>query len=274
VNAEDRDQPLLEISGLTVSYGGRHGARVLSDVELSVRHGEILGIIGETGSGKTTLARAIVGLVPVRSGRIRFEGAEISALRGRRLRDFRRGGRLQFAFQDPLRALDPELTVAAIVGEPLSIAGAVDRSERTARVAEALHAVGLDEALSERLPGQLSGGQRQRVLLARALVTRPALLIADEPVSALDAANRNHVLRLLADLRDASGATVAVISHDLHSLAGIADRVAVLHRGRIAEHGPVREVLDCPQHPYTIRLVAAAPRLRRERIAVTANTSN
>jgi ABC-type glutathione transport system ATPase component len=246
---------------------------VLSDVDLTVRRGEILGIIGETGSGKTTLARAIVGLVPARSGRICFEGAELSALRGRRLRDFRRGGRLQFAFQDPLRALDPELAVAAIVGEPLTIAGTVDRAERAARVAEALRAVGLDAALTERLPGQLSGGQRQRVLLARALVTRPALLIADEPVSALDAANRNHVLRLLADLRDASGTTVAVISHDLHSLAGIADRVAVLHQGRIAEHGPVREVLDRPQHPYTIRLVAAAPRLRRERLAVTTTTT-
>jgi ABC-type glutathione transport system ATPase component len=273
VSAVEQDQALLEISGLTVSYGGRHGARVLSDVDLTVRRGEILGIIGETGSGKTTLARAIVGLVPARSGRICFEGAELSALRGRRLRDFRRGGRLQFAFQDPLRALDPELAVAAIVGEPLTIAGTVDRAERAARVAEALRAVGLDAALTERLPGQLSGGQRQRVLLARALVTRPALLIADEPVSALDAANRNHVLRLLADLRDASGTTVAVISHDLHSLAGIADRVAVLHQGRIAEHGPVREVLDRPQHPYTIRLVAAAPRLRRERLAVTTTTT-
>jgi ABC-type glutathione transport system ATPase component len=273
VSADEQGRELLEISGLTVSYGGRHGARVLSEVDLSVRRGEILGIIGETGSGKTTLARAIVGLVPVRSGRIRFEGEELSALRGRRLREFRRTGRLQFAFQDPLRALDPELAVGSIVGEPLTIAGTVDRAERTVRIAEALRAVGLDEALSERLPGQLSGGQRQRVLLARALVTRPSLLIADEPVSALDAANRNHVLRLLADLRDASGTTIAVISHDLHSLAGIADRVAVLHQGRIAEHGPVREVLDRPQHPYTIRLVAAAPRLRRERITGTATAT-
>ena len=272
MSGEDQSRELLEISGLSVSYGGRHGARVLSEVDLSVRRGEILGIIGETGSGKTTLARAIVGLVPVRSGRIRFERAEISALHGRRLREFRRTGRLQFAFQDPLRALDPDLAVGAIVGEPLTIAGTADRTERAARVAEALRAVGLDKALSERLPGQLSGGQRQRVLLARALVTRPSLLIADEPVSALDAANRNHVLRLLADLRDVSGTTIAVISHDLHSLAGIADRVAVLHQGRIAEYGPVREVLDRPQHPYTIRLVAAAPRLRRERLAFNTTT--
>jgi ABC-type glutathione transport system ATPase component len=260
-------QDLLDISNLTVSYAGRHGAPVLAGVDLTVRRGEILGIIGETGSGKTTLARAVVGLAPVRSGRIAFEGQEISALSGRRLRAFRRTGRLQFAFQDPLRALDPELDVAAIVGEPLAIAGTADKAERAERVAEALRAVGLDEALADRLPGRLSGGQRQRALLARALVTRPGLLIADEPVSALDAANRNHVLRLLARLRDESGTAVAVISHDLYSLAGIADRVAVLHQGRVAELGPVREVLDRPQHPYTARLVAAAPRLRRTRTA-------
>ena len=269
--ADSAGRPLLEISGLTVAYGGRHGARVLAGVDLAVRRGEILGVIGETGSGKTTLARAVVALAPVRSGRIVFEGNEISPLSGRRLRTFRRSGRLQFAFQDPLRALDPDLTASAIVAEPLAIAGGADRGERADRVAETLRAVGLDPALSERLPGQLSGGQRQRVLLARALVTRPALLIADEPVSALDAANRNHVLRLLADLRDSAGTTVIVISHDLHSLAGIADRVAVLHHGRIAEQGPVRDVLDDPQHPYTARLVAAAPRLRREAFAEAAS---
>ena len=267
MNATSPQQPLLDIADLTVSYGGRHGAPVLSQVELTVRPGEILGVIGETGSGKTTLARAVVGLAPVRSGRITFEGTEISALRGRRLRDFRRAGRLQFAFQDPLRALDPDIPVAATIAEPLAIAASADKAERESRVREALLAVGLDPALSDRLPGQLSGGQRQRVLLARALVTRPALLLADEPVSALDAANRNHVLRLLADLRDLSGTALLVISHDLHSLAGIADRLAVLHRGRIAEQGPARDVLDNPQHPYTARLVAAAPRLRREAFA-------
>jgi ABC-type glutathione transport system ATPase component len=262
------EQPLLEISGLSVAYGGRHGTRVLAGVDLVVRPGEIVGVIGETGSGKTTLARAVVALAPVRSGRISFEGTEIGGLRGRRLRAFRRTGRLQFAFQDPLRALDPDLTVAAIVAEPLAVAGAgAGSAGRGERVAEALRSVGLDPALSERLPGQLSGGQRQRVLLARALVTRPALLIADEPVSALDAANRNHVLRLLAELRDASGTAVLVISHDLHSLAGIADRVAVLNQGRIVEQGPVRDVLNDPQHPYTARLVAAAPRLRRQGLA-------
>jgi ABC-type glutathione transport system ATPase component len=280
--------PLLEVSGLTVSYGGRHGARVLDEASLQANPGELIGIIGETGSGKTTLARAVVGLVPAQAGRIVFDGTELSALSGRARRAFRRSGRLQFAFQDPLRALDPDLDVAAIVAEPLAIAGTGDPATRTRSVAEALIAVGLDESFAVRLPGRLSGGQRQRVLLARSLVTRPSLLICDEPVSALDAANRDQVLRLLAGLRstgsnintgddidDASaaatdptaGTTVLVISHDLLSLAGIADRVAVLHEGRIVEDGPVRQVLENPQHAYTRRLLAAAPRLRRERLS-------
>ena len=271
----EQQVPLLDVSELSVSYGGRHGARVLTEASLRANPGELVGIIGETGSGKTTLARSIVGLVPAQSGRIVFDGIEVSALRGRARRAFRRTGRLQFAFQDPLRALDPDLTVAAIVAEPLAVSGtgagngneAVDRAERSQRVVEALIAVGLDETFADRLPGRLSGGQRQRVLLARSLVTRPSLLICDEPVSALDAANREQVLRLLAGLRD-RGTAVLVISHDLLSLAGIADRVAVLHEGRIVENAPVRQILEDPQHAYTARLLAAAPRLRRERLAI------
>ena len=259
---------LLTITDLTVGYGDRHTPPVLDGVALDVRPGEILGVIGETGSGKTTLARTIVGLVPARSGRIDFDGVELSALRGRSLREFRRRGAVQFVFQDPLRALDPDLTAAESVAEPLEAAGTgSNRTERAERAAKALKAVGLDADLGDRVPGRLSGGQRQRVLLARALITEPRLLICDEPVSALDAANRNHVLRLLLNLRDESGVAVVVISHDLHSLAGVADRVAVLHAGRIAEQGPVRDVLDNPQHPYTVRLVAAAPRLRTARAA-------
>lgn len=275
MSAQEHGTPLLDVSDLTVSYGGKHGARVLDEANLQASPGELIGIIGETGSGKTTLARAIVGLVPILSGRISFDGTEISALHGRARRSFRRSGRLQFAFQDPLRALDPELTVAAIVAEPLAAAGTGGAAERAQKVTEALIAVGLDETFADRLPGRISGGQRQRVLLARSLVTKPSLLICDEPVSALDAANREQVLRLLAGLRGATGSdeaavttgtTVLVISHDLLSLAGIADRVAVLHEGRIVEDGPVRQVLEDPQHAYTARLLAAAPRLRRERL--------
>jgi ABC-type glutathione transport system ATPase component len=250
---------LLSVSDLTVAYGD---TPVLHEVSLEVQPGEILGVIGETGSGKTTLARTIVGLVPARSGRVEFDGVELSGLKGRALREFRRRGELQFVFQDPLRALDPDLTAAESIAEPLDAANVGSREERAERAAKALAAVGLDAELGERIPGRLSGGQRQRVLLARALVTEPRLLICDEPVSALDAANRGHVLRLLLDLRDEIGVAALVISHDLHSLSGFADRVAVLYQGRIVEHGPTRQVLDNPQHSYTRRLLAAAPRLR------------
>ncbi|HEX4790607.1 MAG TPA: ATP-binding cassette domain-containing protein [Actinospica sp.] len=253
---------LLEIDGLVAGYGARHTPPVLDGVSLAVRPGEIVGLIGETGSGKTTLARAAVGLVPARAGRIVFAGTELTGLGGRALRGFRRRGEVQYVFQDPLRALDPDLTAAASVAEPLAAAGIGDRDERAERAALALRAVGLDAAHGTRLPGRLSGGQRQRVLLARALITEPRLLICDEPVSALDAANRNHVLRLLLNLRDESGIAALVITHDLHSLSGVADRVAVLHQGGLVEQGPVREVLDAPQHSYTRRLLAAAPRLR------------
>lgn len=263
---------LLEIDGLVAGYGGPRAPAVLDGVSLALRPGEILGVIGETGSGKTTLARTVLGLLPVRAGRITFDGVELSTLRGRALRGFRRRGELQFVFQDPLRALDPELTAAESVAEPLAAAGIGGRVERADRAARALGAVGLDAAAhGGRLPGRLSGGQRQRVLLARALVTEPRLLICDEPVSALDAANRNHVLRLLLNLRDETGISVLVISHDLHSLAGIADRVAVLHDGRVVEQGPVRDVLDDPQDPYTRRLIAAAPRLNTLTKAGTAS---
>jgi ABC-type glutathione transport system ATPase component len=254
---------LLEVDGLVAGYGDRHAPPVLDGVGLSVRPGEIVGLIGETGSGKTTLARAVVGLVPARAGRVAFAGTELTGLGGRALRGFRRRGEVQYVFQDPLRALDPDLTAAASVAEPLAAAGVGDRDTRAQRAASALRAVGLDAAVhGTRLPGRLSGGQRQRVLLARALVTEPRLLICDEPVSALDAANRNHVLRLLLNLRDESAIAALVITHDLHSLSGVADRVAVLHEGRLVEQGPVREVLDAPQHSYTRRLLAAAPRLR------------
>ncbi|MBR7836660.1 ABC transporter ATP-binding protein, partial [Actinospica durhamensis] len=252
---------MLEIEDLVVGYGDRHTPPVLDGVGLDVSPGEIVGLIGETGSGKTTLARAAVGLVPARSGRVGFDGTDLTALGWRALREFRRRGQVQYVFQDPLRALDPDLTAAESVAEPLAVAGSVDRAERAERVARALRAVGLEPAHGERVPGGLSGGQRQRVLLARALVTEPRLLICDEPVSALDAANRNHVLRLLLNLRDESGIAALVITHDLHSLSGVADRVAVLHDGRLVEQGRVREVLDAPQHPYTRRLLAAAPRL-------------
>jgi oligopeptide/dipeptide ABC transporter ATP-binding protein len=207
----------------------------------------------------------VVGLSPVSAGTITFDGTDLTALRGRALRDFRRSGVLQYMFQDPLRALDPQQTVASIVAEGLVVAGSLTRPEIAGRITEALAAVGLDPGLADRTPAQISGGQRQRVLLARAVAPRPQLLLCDEPVSALDASNRNHVLRLLDDLRRTAGVSIVVISHDLSSLAGIADRVAVLYGGQLVEQGPIGDVLADPLHPYTALLAASAPSVRRER---------
>ncbi|GAA3044159.1 hypothetical protein GCM10020229_64310 [Kitasatospora albolonga] len=261
-----RTAPALRISGLSVGYGR---TPVLAGVDLEAHTGEVLGLIGETGSGKTTLAKAVVGLAPVTAGRITVDGRELGALRGRELRAVRRSGAVQYLFQDPLRSLDPDLTVARLVGEPLAVAG-VPRAERDGRVREALELVGLDAALADRTPGRLSGGQRQRVSVARAIVGRPRLLLADEPVSALDASNRNHVLRLLDRLRRELDLAVVVISHDLDSLSGIADRIAVLYHGRIVEQGPAQAVLERPAHPYGALLGAASPSLDPSRRAALA----
>jgi oligopeptide/dipeptide ABC transporter ATP-binding protein len=255
-------RPVLEVADVDVVLGrGWRANHVLSGVNLKVWPGEIIGLVGETGSGKTTLARTIVGLTAPRGGRVTFDGTEISRLRGAARRRERRTGHIQLVFQDPLRSLDPDLTVGDIVGEGLKIRGGLSAGEIEARVADALDKVGLSPALAHRQPGQVSGGQRQRVSIARALAADPKLLLCDEPVSALDASNRNYILRLLAELRDRLGLPIVIISHDLSSLAGIADRVVVLYRGRIVEDGPVVPVFSRPRHPYTALLMASAPRV-------------
>ncbi len=257
---EANPPPLLHVSQVDIAYGrGRARRPVLRSVDLSVGVGETLGVIGETGSGKTTLLRAILGVVPLARGSIRFDGMDIGALRGRALRDFRRSGRVQYVFQDPLQSLDPDRTVSQSIEEGLRIRGGIGPAAAAARVAEALASVGLDAAFAAQRPGALSGGQRQRVVIARALVLDPRLLLLDEPVSALDAASRTQVLELLAMLSRERGIAQILISHDLRSVAGIADRVAVLYRGEIVECGPAAEVLQQPQHPYTKVLTACAP---------------
>ena len=259
--------PLLAVESVDVTLGrGGRANQVLSGVDLAIWPGEIVGLVGETGSGKTTLARTVVGLVNPRRGRVVLDGLPVSALRRGARRAERRRGHVQLVFQDPLRSLDPDLTVAEIVAEGLRIRGEADRDDIRRRVTGALEQVGLDATVLERTPGQISGGQRQRVSIARALAVEPRLLICDEPVSALDASSRNHVLRLLAELRTSLGLPIVIISHDLSSLAGIADRVVVLYRGRIIEDGPVGLVFARPRHPYTALLMASAPSIRQHSV--------
>jgi ABC-type glutathione transport system ATPase component len=252
---------VLEVEDLEVHYGlGRRRRRVLDGVSLSVSNGEAVGLIGETGSGKSTLARAVLGLVPFSRGRVVIDGQDVSRAKARQWRDLRRRGVVQYVFQDPLRSLDPDLTVAQSIVEPLLIQG-ISGAEADARARAFLRRVRLDPELLGRLPGELSGGQRQRVAVARALVTEPKLIMLDEPVSALDSSNRVQVLEILKGLREA-GVGLVFISHDLGSVAGLTDRIAVLYQGELVEVGPTRSIINNPRHVYTRLLIDSAPTLR------------
>jgi ABC-type glutathione transport system ATPase component len=252
---------VLVVEDLEVHYGlGRRRRRVLDGVSLSVANGEAVGLIGETGSGKTTLARAVLGLVPFSGGRVVIDGQDVSQAKARQWRALRRRGVVQYVFQDPLRSLDPDLTAGQSIVEPLLIQG-ISSGEADARARAFLDRVHLDAEFLGRLPGELSGGQRQRVAVARALVTEPKLIMLDEPVSALDSANRVQVMEILKDLREA-GVGLVFISHDLGSVAGLTDRIAVLYQGELVEVGPTRKIINAPQHVYTRLLIDSAPTLR------------
>ena len=252
---------VLEVEDLEVHYGlGRRRRRVLDGVSLSVANGEAVGLIGETGSGKTTLARAVLGLVPFSAGRVVIDGQDVSQAKARQWRALRRRGVVQYVFQDPLRSLDPDLTAGQSIVEPLLIQG-ISSGEADARARAFLDRVRLDPELLGRLPGELSGGQRQRVAVARALVTEPKLIMLDEPVSALDSANRVQVMEILKGMREA-GVGLVFISHDLGSVAGLTDRIAVLYQGELVEVGPTRKIINAPQHVYTRLLIDSAPTLR------------
>jgi ABC-type glutathione transport system ATPase component len=254
-------EPIVTVTDLTVHYGPRRRRqRALHGVSLSIVPGETVGVIGETGSGKSTFARAVLGLVRTSGGRVVIDGEDVTGYSHRKWRALRRRGVVQYVFQDPLRSLDPDLTVEQSLAEPLLLRG-VSRASAAETVRTYLAQVRLDEELLARLPGELSGGQRQRVAVARALVTRPKLILLDEPASALDAANRVQVLEILKELRG-RGVALVYISHDLGSVAGIADRIAVLYRGELVEVGTTDQVINAPRHVYTRLLVRSAPTLR------------
>ena len=230
----------------------------LRGVSFEVQAGERFGIVGESGSGKSTLLRILAGLDRPTSGSVVIDGIDISALPERDLRFLRK--RLQLVFQDPMSSLDPRMRVRDIIAEPLVAQGMGGRQER---VSELLAAVGLPPDAADRFPHQFSGGQRQRVSIARALAPRPGILVADEPVSALDVSVRAQVLNLITDLVHDLSLTLVFVSHDLSVVRHVCDRVAVMHQGQIVETGPTAEVYDHPQHPYTRALVSAVPSLRR-----------
>ncbi|MCB1384324.1 MAG: ATP-binding cassette domain-containing protein [Nitratireductor sp.] len=234
------------------------GLNAVNDVSLTVAEGETLGIVGESGCGKSTLGRSILRLIEPTSGTVLWQGKPLTDLTPEELRMQRRD--MQIIFQDPIASLDPRMTVGQIIGEPLAIfETALSRAERNERVVETMDAVGLAPEMINRFPHEFSGGQAQRIGIARAIVTRPKLVVCDEPVSALDVSIQAQIVNLLRKLREEFGLTFLFISHDLSVVRLISDRILVLYLGRIVEIGSKDAVFDHPAHPYTQALLAAAP---------------
>jgi oligopeptide/dipeptide ABC transporter ATP-binding protein len=257
--------PLVEASDLRLRFPVQRGlwgnptafVHAVDGVSFSVGRGETLGLVGETGSGKSTVGRILVRLQKPDSGRVTFEGADLLALEGRALRDRRR--EFQIVFQDPMASLNPRMRVGDIVAEPLLIHRVGDRAERRRRAEALLARVGLDGATLDKFPHEFSGGQRQRVGIARALALDPKFIVLDEPVSALDVSVQAQVVNLLQDLQEERGLTYLFIAHGLQVVAHVSTRVAVMYLGRIVEEGPTEAIFARPLHPYTKALLEAVP---------------
>jgi peptide/nickel transport system ATP-binding protein len=261
-----REEPLLEVTDLVKHFPLKRGllierevdrVRAVDGVSFSVAKGETLGLVGESGSGKSTLSRTVLQLLAPTSGSVRFEGREIAGLSRREMRPLR--AEMQMVFQDPYASLNPRKRIGQIVGDPLRLQGRASGTELRDQVQELLDRVGLSAAHYQRYPHEFSGGQRQRIGIARALALRPKLIVADEPVSALDVSIRAQILELLADLQEDFGLTYIFVAHDIGVVRHVSDRIAVMHEGKIVEQGPADEVCERPAAAYTRELLAAVP---------------
>ncbi len=250
--------PLLECRDLVKSFrAGRGRVRALAGISLTVYQGETLGLVGESGCGKSTLGRTLLRLYEIDSGSVVFDGHDITRMRERALRPLRAD--MQMVFQDPLGSLNPRRRIGDLIAEPLRVHRRGDKAEIAARVAELMALVGLDPAYLTRFPHEFSGGQRQRIGIARAIALSPRMIIADEPVSALDVSIQAQIVNLLADLQAQMRLTYIFIAHDLAVVRQIATRTAVMYLGTIVEIGETETVLAAPAHPYTAALISAAP---------------